>query len=310
MKSPVVFFIFRRPIHTSRVFEAIRQARPAEMLVVADGPRDGVAGEVDLVLETRRIVENVDWTCDVEYFYAETNLGLRQRILTGLDYAFDKYERAIILEDDCVPSRDFFTFGSKILDRYSDSPEIAIVSGSNFAPYRSRLSFHFSSAPYIWGWGTWRRVWKAFRADEQKESWSQDEIEAVMSTFSSKSQARDFRSLMEKAQNLNTWDVSFAVWIRLNKLLSVVPKRNLVENIGFGAEATHTLFEAFDVQVPLQRLPGELIAPKNLSGDSRRERRMWMRKRLRWLTFPLAHPLDFFGRFVRYFAQQFSKDHD
>lgn len=307
MKIPVVFFIFRRPELTARVFEAIRQARPADLLVIADGPRDGVSGEAELVLETRAIVENVDWPCDVEFLFSEKNLGLRQRILTGLDCAFEKYERAIILEDDCVPSSDFFAFVSNILERYSDNPEIALVAGSNFAPYRAPTSFHFSSAPYIWGWGTWRRVWNAFRADQQKETWSADEIESVMATFASKSQARSFRSMMVNAHKLNTWDVSLAVWIRLHKLLSVVPKRNLVENIGFGADATHTLFEAFDVQVPLQEMQGEPIAPDHVRADSSRERRMWMRKRLRWLTFPLTHPLDFLGRFMRYFAWQSGK---
>lgn len=297
---PVVLFIFRRPEETARVFAEIRKARPSRLFLIADGARESVEGETIAVSQTRRQVENVDWPCNVSRLYSETNLGLRAAILSGLDQVFDDCESAIVLEDDCVPSQSFFSFSEAMLTCYEQEPQVGLVSGFNFAPYRATADFHFSKAPYIWGWATWRRVWLKFRAAEEAESWSDHEIEEIRRDFASSDQARNFIQMMNEAKRLNTWDVSLAVWLRQNHLLSIVPRTNLIENIGFGALATHTKFEAFDVQVPVGEMQAPFEKPLKVEADSRRERRMWRTKRSRWLTFPLLHPITFTKSVLRY----------
>lgn len=297
---PVVLFIFRRPELTQRVFSEIRKWSPSRLFIVADGPRAIVPGEEQLVGLTREIVSHVDWPCEVTRIYAEENLGLRTRLMTGLDEVFSFSDSAIILEDDCLPSNSFFDFSQSMLDQFAKVDEIGIVAGTNFAPYNSNQDFHFSNSAYIWGWASWARVWKSFRSAPQVESWTQAEISAIEDTFSSRSQARAFSRMMESAHQLNTWDISFAVWLRQQGFLNIVPKTNLIQNIGFGAEATHTKFEAFDVQVPAAELNGPYSCPEHVRADSRRERIMWRTKRTRWLTFPLFHPFTFTKSVLRY----------
>lgn len=300
-KVPIVLFAFRRPELTARVFEKIREYRPEKLILIADGPRPDRLGEAELAEKTRDVLAQIDWPCEVIRNYASTNLGLRERILTGLDFAFEKVEEAIVLEDDCLPSASFFEFMEKMLVQYRTDPRVGLVSGSNFAPYYSSQSdYHFSAAPYIWGWATWSRTWSQFRMSPQIEEWPPAEQQKVLKGFSSQSQGRAFVAMMKDAHRLNTWDISFAVWFRQNQKLAIVPRQNLVRNLGFGAEATHTKFEAFDVDVPAGELPANLKHPKEVVADMRRERIMWRSKQLRWITFPLLHPVDFTKRFLRY----------
>ena len=81
--TPVVLIIFNRPDLTARVWEVIRAAKPDRVFVIADGPRN--AQEREKCDEARRIVEKLDWQCDVRRDYSDKNLGCRNRIASGLD---------------------------------------------------------------------------------------------------------------------------------------------------------------------------------------------------------------------------------
>jgi hypothetical protein len=299
--APVAFIIFRRPETTRKVFEEIRRARPTKLYIISDGARQSVDGEQELVESTRKVVEVIDWPCEVVRIYATENLGLRERVFTGLDEVFSMENRAIILEDDCLPSQGLFSFTAELLEKYKTDERVALVSGFNFAPVKKpETDYFFSHSTYIWGWATWSRTWKAFRSSPQVEKWSIDEVKAIESTFASRIQKGEFLSLMSIADTLNTWDISFAVWIRQTRLLSIIPHVNLIENIGFGIEATHTKFEAFDVQTKRSNLSGPLVHPKQIHYEPAIEKGMWIVKSMRWLTFPAKHPIQFVRRFLDY----------
>lgn len=298
---PVVFIIFRRPDTTEKVFEEIRRAKPEKLYIVADGARPNNPDEEKLVESTRKVVEVIDWPCEVVRVYASQNLGLRERVFTGLDQVFSIEDSAIILEDDCLPSQTFFGFASELLGRYSTDSRVALVSGFNFAPSkRVSKDYFFSHSTYIWGWATWASTWNAFRASPQVEKWSTEETNSIQPTFASQIQRREFVSLMSVANTLNTWDISLAVWIRQTELLSIIPRLNLIENIGFGIEATHTKFEAFDVQTKRSDFIKPLDHPEVVLYEPSIERKMWIAKSLRWFTFPAKHPIQFVNRFIEY----------
>ena len=120
LKTPVAFIIFKRPEETQRVFAEIRKVKPAKLLVVADGPRLDRPGEDLQCAAARAIIDRVDWECEVLRNYADTNLGCRDRVSSGLDWVFDTVEEAIIIEDDCLPDPTFFRFAEELLERYRD----------------------------------------------------------------------------------------------------------------------------------------------------------------------------------------------
>jgi hypothetical protein len=260
MNIPVVFIIFNRPETTLRVFEAIRQAKPTRLLVVADGPRHHKPGEKDLCNDARAIIDKVDWDCKVYKDFAESNMGCKNRVASGISWAFSLVEQAIILEDDCLPSPSFFRFCKEMLERYKEDERIMLVSGDNrlFGARETDNSYYFSRYPNIWGWATWRRAWSKF--DIQMSAWPRIRNENGFDQyFKTAAESYYWKSMFDYvyAGKLDTWDYQWVYSIFKESGLSIAPGINLVENIGFTEEATHT--KAISVYAKLKA--GDLIFP-------------------------------------------------
>jgi hypothetical protein len=244
LETPVALIIFNRPDSTSRVFSAIAKAKPKKLLIISDGPRQSRAGEEKLVEECRRIALSVDWECEVLTNFSDINLGCRDRVSTGLDWVFSQVEEAIILEDDCLPSESFFAFASQMLEKYRKDENVGSISGSNMPGYEYPIetSYLFSKFPMIWGWATWARVWNKYQVEVP--SWPQVKKAGLLSTTLRTSKGRNFwiRALdgVHK-KKIDTWDYQLSLTHWINGYLSVIPSINMISNIGFGAEATHTV---------------------------------------------------------------------
>ncbi len=240
---PVAFIIFNRPETTARVFAEIARARPAKLIVIADGPRAGVPGEAELCARTREVVKTVDWECEVVTDFSDRNLGCRTRVSSGLDFVFANVEEAIILEDDCLPHHSFFPYCESLLERYRDNEEVMAISGDNFHAGRryTPYSYFFSRFVHIWGWATWRRAWKHY--DVQMSQWQTlRNTNWLRELFERDQDVAYWREVFDKVADhqINTWDYQwlFSVWSQRG--LSITPEVNLVSNIGFGGSATHT----------------------------------------------------------------------
>ena len=253
LNTPVLFCIFNRPEITRRVFQRIREARPGKLLVVADGARTGRDGESESVAQTRAIIDGVDWPCEVLTNFADQNMGCKQRIASGITWAFEQTDELIILEDDCLPDPTFFSYCDELLNRYRDHPEIMMISGDNFQPHsQTGDSYYFSHWAHIWGWATWKRAWQHFDADVS--DWPQRKQENFLARiFSTAADQRHWEQVMENQHKglIDTWDFpwTYACWKAGG--LTILPDRNLVTNIGFGDSATHTT----DAESRLAHLP-------------------------------------------------------
>jgi hypothetical protein len=240
--TPVALFIHGRPDTTARVLDAVRKARPKQLLVTADGPREGIPGEAERCRETRALIETVDWDCQVETNYAERNLGLKDRVESGLDWVFSKVDEAIVLEDDCVPDPSFFPFCAELLERYRDDDRVMSIGGTNFQFNRpaSDDSYYFSRHSLIWGWATWREAWACH--DPEMTAWPELRDRGGLDEILSERLAVAYWShfLETTYHDRDTWDRAWqlACWLRGG--LHVVPNSNLVTNIGFREDAAHT----------------------------------------------------------------------
>ncbi|MEN9208587.1 MAG: hypothetical protein Q6K31_10525, partial [Gloeomargarita sp. GMQP_bins_14] len=168
LQAPVVFLIFNRPELTRKVFQVIRQVQPKRLFIVADGPRD--TAETAVCQETRRVVEQeINWDCQVERHYAEKNLGCRRRVASGLSWVFSQTDRAIILEDDCLPNLSFFQFCDELLVKYQDDERVMAINGTNYQRGRvvTPYSYYFSKYFHCWGWATWARAWQYYDVEMQ-----------------------------------------------------------------------------------------------------------------------------------------------
>jgi hypothetical protein len=243
MKTPVAFIMFNRPDTTKRVFEAIRQAKPPKLLVIADGPRVDRPGEAEKCAAARAIINDVDWECEVLTNYSDINLGCKIRVSSGLDWVFSEVEEAIILEDDCLPHPSFFAFCEELLERYRDDTRIGIISGqNNLFGYRiSPYSYYFSKHPYIWGWATWRRSWKYY--DSKISLWTEVRNGNWLENILPNRKAVKFwEKIFQNAYNgkVDTWDYQWTFACLINNFLCITSNVNLISNIGFAESSTHT----------------------------------------------------------------------
>lgn len=267
LQSPVLFLVFNRPELTGRVFEAIRAAQPARLYVAADGPRTGRPGEDAICRQTRLVTERIDWPCEVKRLYHDRNLGCGPAVSGAITWFFEHESEGIILEDDCLPSRSFWAFCQVMLDRYRSDDRIASVSGDFFFPrvLRHERPYIFSKYVQIWGWATWRRVWQQY---DYHLTGSEEDWAAIIRQHNPLDlEFRYWREVFRcmKRGLINTWDfqLMFSGW--KHHQVHVAPTRNLVENLGYGKDATHTIFkspitdlQAGEIDAELPRLPLEI----------------------------------------------------
>lgn len=275
LATPVLFLVFNRPETTTRVFEAIRQARPPRLYVGADGARDGHESESSRVAEVRRIATAVDWPCEVRTLFRDRNLGCRDAVSGAITWFFENEEAGIILEDDCLPAQSFFWFCEAMLERYRDDMRIGQVSGYNaarqtYSPFQA--SYVFSAYGSIWGWATWQDRWDAFDPlldgatgsgllDFGLAALPQDEYPDV--------RRRQLQNVL--SGQVNTWDYQWFFARLANSYLSVVPCQNLVINLGFGEDSTHTSSSPNFEQPLLQETAIPTVSPPCVLRDRRRD---------------------------------------
>lgn len=260
LQTPVALIVFNRPEPTQRVFRAIAAARPSRLLLIADGPREGREGEALRCEEVRKIISAVDWPCSIETNFSSMNMGCRRRVISGLDWVFSLVEEAIILEDDCVPDPSFFPYCAELLNHYRENDQIGIISGYNplQKAFPFEYSYCFTKMVLIWGWATWRRTWKKY--DEHMSSWLALKDEILQRLWPDPRHRLYWATILEsmyQGTGPNTWDYQLVFKSWAQKWLNIIPSRNLIQNIGFGADATHT--QKGD---PAQALPaGNLAFP-------------------------------------------------
>lgn len=240
LKSPVALFIYKRPSLTEQVFTQIAKVRPSTLFVVADGPLN--EEEYMKIKATRAVIEQIDWDCKVITNYSDVNLGCRNRISSGLNWVFEQCEYAIILEDDCLPDPTFFLFCDELLEKYRENERIMMVGGSSlhFKDYNLPYSYFFSRFALIWGWATWRRAWRLYDID--MKVWTKlRNTSFLLEVHENESVASHWKKRLDKAfAGHSTWDHQWSLTCWLNNGFSILPSVNLVKNIGFGEDATHT----------------------------------------------------------------------
>jgi hypothetical protein len=270
LEASVTYFVFNRPRLTEKTFSVLREQKVPKLFIVADGPRSDVFSDVENCAAVRLIVGNIDWPCEVYYNFSNINLGLKKRIGTGLDWVFSRVEKTIILEDDCLAHPDFFKFCDELLIKYADTNLVSVITGNNFQNGRVRgLSpYYFSKYPHCWGWATWRRAWSNYDQDilfwpewKKSKEWNKVMPDQVERQY--------WESIFDAVYSggVNSWAYPWVASIWHQNGLTATPNSNLVMNIGFGEDATHTKSNSdMKDQIPLNSME-EIFHPKVVECD-------------------------------------------
>ena len=242
--APVLLIIFNRPETTRKVLEAIGRAAPSRLFVAADGPRSGSPTDKELCSQALEAVQKgISWKCEVQYKVQEKNLGCGMAPAVAISWFFENVEEGIILEDDCLPADAFFPFCTSLLDRYRNEPRVAHIGGFNcqFGRKRGDASYYFSRIFHCWGWASWRRAWNGF--DFQMKDYQAFLAEKGLENLFPRRSIKDFwKGNFDDAAygDGSIWDYQWVYKNLKEGRLAIAPNWNMIENIGFGADASHT----------------------------------------------------------------------
>lgn len=266
LDTAVLLIGFNRIGPLRQVFEAVRKARPPRLYFAADGPRN--EQERARCEEVRALVKDVDWPCQVRTRFNEANMGLRKGVSSAINWFFEHEEQGIVLEDDTLPVPSFFRYAQDLLTRYRDDERIWVIMGNNLMDEWSGptdgdywFSAHGYGAP--WGWASWRRVWQHYDVDMGQ--WpALRESPLLKDFFLDAHEEHDVRIMFDRvhAGIMNSWSYQLDITRIANHGLNILPATNLIDNIGFGDDGTHTT---------------SLADPRN-------------KRTARDITFPLRHP--------------------
>jgi hypothetical protein len=241
--TPILLLVFNRPGFTQQVFQAVRAQRPSRLFVAADGPRPDHQEDVEKCRLTREVLKQIDWPCELQTCYRDRNLGCGRGPAEAITWFFSQVEQGIILEDDCLPHPGFFSFCGELLPRYKEDEKIAIISGTNpLQKWKFKHSYFFSAWGSTWGWASWRRAWNLF--DYSMAAWQSTAAKESVKNFLKNHEfyqhfQHEFDAYLNYEKN-DVWDFQWLFSRLAHSACAIVPSVNMISNIGFGQDATHT----------------------------------------------------------------------
>lgn len=268
----VSIMAFIRPDCLEKQFEVIKQARPSRLFIISDGPRENVPTDLDKIIASRKVVETIDWECDVHRLYFDDNQGLYATSKYSMDCIFNLVDRCIFLEDDDIPAVSFFRFCAELLEKYKDDRRIGGIAGFNhLEEYKGpKTDYFFQSELPSWGWAYWKRSYEEyfdFSLDYINDNYILKQMKKSLSKTTYKNAVKCAKEGMISG-HIPWFEFYMGVSKALQNALYIMPTKNLISNWGCGNDAIHS------------------SAYKNLSKD---EQKLFYSNTYE-LEFPLKHP--------------------
>ena len=247
---PILLISFNRPGHTSQVLSVLRNIRPQVLYLACDGPRPNNPTDFAKCESVRNLLQRpaggvgaIDWPCRIEYLFQPSNLGCRRAVTSAINWFFDHESEGIILEDDILPHSSFFFFCQELLERYRYDERIGVIAANNHQrkPPSDGSSYRFSIYSHCWGWATWRRAWQLH--DNSMPAWPEFRSQRWLNQLGDENFSRRWLILLTSVYEgrVDTWDIPWQLTCWQQGFLTIIPSYELVENIGFSSDATHTL---------------------------------------------------------------------
>jgi hypothetical protein len=256
---PVLLIGFNRPEECRQVISSLREVGAKKVYFNVDGPRSNSQSDIEKVKKVRQLSNLFDWECELHIRFLDENLGCKLAISSGISWFFENVNEGIILEDDCLPNRDFYYFCERMLEKYRYSDNVMHISGTSYLP--SNIDYdhnhYFSAIHDVWGWATWKRAWDYFSLDVKYPDRNSEKV-LLNNYFGSKKVANWFHGYLEdsKSTTCTLWSTYWSFALITRNALSVAPIVNLVRNIGFESGATHGTDKSFQLynRFPLKSL--------------------------------------------------------
>ncbi len=252
LETPVMLLFFNRPDVLEQTFEWVRSVKPKQLFLVQDGARENRPDDIENIEKCRKIVENIDWECDVKKNYSEKNLSCDEREFSGIDWCFQFVDRLIIIEDDCKPVDSFYDFCGEMLEKYKDDERIYRISGfTRMGVYdKTPYDYVISSAGAGLGWATWKRAWEQVKEIKGWDFLNDPDLMGYYEKFLTENYGSYYENIVERAKTakanddkkgiVTSWETYISTTMCLNNGLVITPSRNMISYIGVSKNATHS----------------------------------------------------------------------
>tara|TARA_A100001388_G_scaffold236666_1_gene190691 strand:- start:208 stop:1191 length:984 start_codon:yes stop_codon:yes gene_type:complete len=244
-KTPILIIAWKRPTKTKELINKIKEIKPNNLYIACDGPKNENTDENHKVMETRELLlKGFEDVKSKKYLFSKDNQGCKIAVSNAISWFFENEKEGIILEDDCIPHLDFFFFCEEMLETYRNDKRVWSITGHNQQNNikRGTGTYYFSKYPRSWGWATWARSWSKY--DKDIKDWPKIKSEGILqSQLEKRSEIEYWEKILDSIyyhNSPNTWDYQWTLYSLLNSGLTIVPNKNLIKNIGFGKDATHT----------------------------------------------------------------------
>ncbi len=242
-KVPILLILFNRPKYTSKTIQYLNMIKPKSLYIHIDGPRN--QEDQDKINEIEIMLKDLDNDINVTFKKNNTNLGCGLGPVSAIDWFFENEDHGIIFEDDVVPDKSFFEYCSILLEKYRDEKNIFMISGDNGGPVVPLDLFenHKIMAidiPIIWGWATWRDRWNKYKFQIEKINFINTFKNLKKFYFFERIIIINFLKRATKKRDIDFWDIQLFYMLVMNNNQCLIPSVNLVKNIGFDGDATHT----------------------------------------------------------------------
>jgi hypothetical protein len=264
---PILVVFFNRPTILNQCIDNLRKIKPRILFFSSDGPRKNFKDDYLFINNCKKLISKIDWKSDIYFLNSEINFGCDEWVPKSISWFFDNVQTGLILEDDCLISKDFYDFSSAILEKYKNNERIMNISAANFHNEKwGNSDYYFSAYPANWGWATTALAWKKYCGNME----GLDNFLSNLKLFTSIIPDQRIRDYWRKffngleSKKYTYWDAKWTYSIWKNNGLSVTPNYNLVNNIGFGENATHTKCKE-DMYIPIQAMPSNLSHPYDIN---------------------------------------------
>ncbi len=254
MHTPILLITFNRTEHTRRVLEAILASGVQDLYVFQDAPREGRPDDVEKCAAVRQVIDSFVLCPSAQRsnvrlhtFYADSNMGCGPGPAAAISWFFNNVEQGIVMEDDCLPHPDFFPYCEELLEQYKDNPQVAFINATLYNGRHENWqigdSYGFSRYMVTGAWAGWRRTWQGFDLDlHSMNAWRFRNDLCKLLDNPTEADWWYFRVLetQQDTEKKSYWDYQMQIHLFRNKAVTIHPCVNLISNIGFCGEATHT----------------------------------------------------------------------
>lgn len=255
---PVAINFFARPDTFEKVFEVIREIRPRQLFLIADGPRADHPDDVENCHKCREIAKNIDWECEVHKFYNDKNKGLFHTYFDSMKEVFELVDRCIFLEDDLVVSKSFFQYCKVLLEKYENDLRIHFITGMNvLGEYDAPDGdYFFSGEGSIWGYALWKRTFDGMNLAYRHNPYAIKMTQRVAKQVKPGYEKKIAQCVIDPEFQGHIPHVEFYKnFLRFSQnQIYIVPTKNLVSNIGISSNSVHTSDNINKLPATTQRL--------------------------------------------------------